>query len=292
MINQEWLEAFVVFAEHLNLTRAAEARHLTQPALFVHLRKLAEALDTPLYRRNGRALELTAGGERVLAFGREMRERSGRFLDELHGGGSPQSVVLVGGEGAYLYLLGGAIRDFLAHGSAPLRLLTRDRDGTVSALLRGEAQLGVTTLDVLPDGIEAEELTAVDQVAVLPRRHRLAKKRSLRLADLDGEKLLLPPPDRPHRQAVARALLSANVKAEVAVEAAGWELLLHFARLGLGVAIVNGCCRVPAGFVARPLPELPRLRYYLAHRRQTPLAPAALELRKTLRAHARDWQSA
>ena len=51
MLNVEWLDAFVTFAEHLNFTRAARARHLSQPARHAQVRKLSEALGATLYRR-------------------------------------------------------------------------------------------------------------------------------------------------------------------------------------------------------------------------------------------------
>ena len=47
---------------------------------------------------------------------------------------------------------------------------------------------------------------------------------------------------------------------------AGWPLMLHLVRLGLGLAIVNGICTPPRGTVARPLAELPRVRYRLLRR--------------------------
>ena len=39
-------------------------------------------------------------------------------------------------------------------------------------------------------------------------------------------------------------------------------------KLGLGIAVVNGCCAVPRGLVARRLDELPRLRYETLARRR------------------------
>jgi DNA-binding transcriptional LysR family regulator len=48
------LEAFVVFAEKMNFTRAAEELGISQPALHVKVRKLGESLGVSLYRREGR----------------------------------------------------------------------------------------------------------------------------------------------------------------------------------------------------------------------------------------------
>ncbi|HVH46234.1 MAG TPA: LysR family transcriptional regulator [Labilithrix sp.] len=265
-LRSDWLHAFVSFAEHLNFTRAARALHLSQPALHVQIAKLSEALGVPLYTRRGRALELTREGTKLVAFARETQERSSEFVADLRGGSSAGPVVLCAGEGTYLYLLGDAIRAFAKRRTATLRLLTRDRSGTLDAVASGEAHLGVSSLDVAPDGIVAEPLCDVEQVVVVSRSHPLARKRTVTLTDLEGASLVVPPEGRPHRAMISRGLQAAGVSWSVAAEANGWGLILHFAALGVGSAIVNGFCRIPTGMVARPLRGLPPVRYSLLTR--------------------------
>lgn len=284
-----WLQAFVTFAEQLNFTRAARVLHLSQPALHVQIKKLGEELGVTLYARRGQRLELTPDGRRVLAFGREMLARTRAFVDDLHGVEGRAPVVLCAGEGSYLYLLGEAIRAFTAAGSARLTLLTRDREATVAAVREGEAQLGVAPLEGAPPGLLLEPLTEVAQVLVVPAAHPLAKKRSVKLRDLAGARLVVPAEGRPHRAMLAQALLSAGVPWEAAVEAQGWELMLHFVRLGAGIAVVNACCRLPRGLVARPLPELPRKTFSLI-RRQGRLEGPAEQLRQRLLATGSAWK--
>ncbi|WP_437601773.1 LysR family transcriptional regulator [Sorangium sp. So ce590] len=290
MLNLDWLGAFVVFTEHLNFTRAARALHISQPALHTQIGKLGEALGVTLYQRRGQRLELTADGKRVAAFGREVGERTRSFLGVLRDGESREPVVLCAGEGSYLYLLGEGIRAFTARAVAPLRLLTRDREATLDAVVTGEAHLGVAPLEGAPDGLAADRLTEVELVLVVPEAHPLARKRRILLRDLEGARLVVPGPSRPHRALLAQALLSAGVRWEPAVEANGWELMLHFVRLGVGIAVVNACCRLPRGLVARPLPELPRKVFYVVRRRGVELQGAPAELQDALLAHGSAWQ--
>jgi DNA-binding transcriptional LysR family regulator len=288
MIKLEWLEAFVAFAEHESFTRAAAALHLSQPALHVQVQKLAEALSVPLYQRRGQRLVLTADGRRVAAFGRDLLGRTRDLVAELHDGSRQAPVVLCAGEGAYLYLIGEGIRAFLALGGPPLSLLTRDREGTLDAVRGGEAHIGVAALDVLPDDLDAKPLADVGQVLVVPAGHPLAKKRAVRLTDLEGARLVVPSATRPHRALLARALHDAGVTWEVAVEANGWPLMLRFVELGVGLAVVNACCRLPVGLVARPLPALPRQRYHVIRRRRT--GGAAEQLADALLAACSEWR--
>lgn len=290
MLNLDRLHAFIVFSEHLSFTRAARELHISQPALHVQIGKLSGELGVPLYKKIGQRLELTADGLRVAGFGREIRERTARLIDELRLRETRRPVVLCAGAGAYLYLLGPAISRFLGRKSAPLRLVTRDREGTIEAVLSGEAHLGVASLETAPDGLTVETLTQVGQMLVVPLAHRLAKKRSVRLVDLEGESIIVPEAGRPHRAMIAQALLSAGVAWEPAVEANGWELMMRFVELGAGVAIVNGCCRVPEGLRARPLPELPARSYDLLWRPGVALEGAPLLLRRALLETRDEWK--
>ena len=58
----DWLQAFLTFSQSMNFTRAAEALHISQPALYVKIGKLAKWLGHPLYRKEGRNLILTPVG--------------------------------------------------------------------------------------------------------------------------------------------------------------------------------------------------------------------------------------
>ncbi|MEU4604111.1 LysR substrate-binding domain-containing protein [Kribbella sp. NPDC023972] len=93
--------------------------------------------------------------------------------------------------------------------------------------------------------------------------HRLAGRRSVRLQDLRDEALVVPPEGRPHRQQLERSMLDQGIRWSAAVEAEGWELLVHFVRLGVGPAVVNGSVRVTSAVRRIPVRDLPPVRYYV-----------------------------
>ncbi len=262
-VNLDALQSFAVFAESMNFSTAALLLHISQPALHVKIRKLGEQLELPLYQRAGRRLILTVHGEAVARYGRDLHARTEGFLQVLRDGDMSQPVVMAAGDGAYLYLLGPAIQQFLAKAKVPARLLTLDRDGSIEAIRSGRAQIAVAPLETIPADMEGVPLTSVGQVLVVPRTHPLARRRSVRLRDLEACRIVVPPAGRPHREMLARMLQSAGVTWEVAVEASGWELIIQFVRLGVGVAIVNACSNIPRGLVAIPLTELPAIRFYV-----------------------------
>jgi DNA-binding transcriptional LysR family regulator len=281
--------SFAVFADAMNFSAAARQLHISQPALHVKVRKLGEQLDRVLYRRVGRGLELTEHGEVIARYGRQLRTSAEDVLGQLDGT-SEQPVTLAAGEGAYLYLLGAGIESFQREANAPLRLMTSDRDQTVAAVLAGKAQLGVAPLDSVPEQLHSVALTTVGQVLAVPAGHRLAGRSRLRLKDLAGERLVVPPPGRPHRQMLSALLQSEQVNWEVAMEANGWELMLNFVAMNIGLAVVNACCRMPKGVVAVSLPELPSLRYHCFHLRGVARPSSVGKLRSALLAHGDAWK--
>jgi DNA-binding transcriptional LysR family regulator len=268
----EWLFAFVTFAEHRNFTKAAAQLHLSQPALHVQIKKLAEAVGRALYVRSGRALVLTSEGERLAAYGREVLDRGERVLAELRGETAAGPVVLAAGQGAFLYLLGPAIRRFPKQ-RWPLRLLALTGPEAIDAVRSARAHLGVVATDAPPADLASTPLRSVGQHVIVPASHRLARRRTVTPRDLAGEAIVVAPVGSQHRMMLAQALRVAHADWSVAVEANGWELMLHFAKSGMGITVVNDFCSVPRGMVGIPLDNVPAITYRLVARE--PLHAAA-----------------
>jgi len=72
-----WLEDFLALAEHRNFSRAAEARHVTQPAFSRRIRALEDWVGTPLVVRAPGGVVLNAAGEHLL-------ERAAGLVSDLH----------------------------------------------------------------------------------------------------------------------------------------------------------------------------------------------------------------
>jgi DNA-binding transcriptional LysR family regulator len=264
-LESDALRSFAVFAEHRNLTTAAAALHISQPALFMKIKKLAGALGVALYERDGRRLRLTAAGERLAAFALDSRRRADELLQELVT--DPPTLTIAAGRGTFRWVIGESIRHIWQQGRR-IHMLTADRDTALSALSAGRADLAVLGYDPPPPPLNATEVAAFPQVLVIKAEHRLAKRRQVRLSDLDGLDLVLPPAGRPHRRALERALWSATVSWQVTAEVEGWDLLVHVAELGIGATIVNGCIPVPAGLARIPIRDLPTVRYWATWRPQ------------------------
>ncbi|MCJ2069446.1 LysR family transcriptional regulator [Methylobacterium sp. J-030] len=60
----DWLKDFLALSEHATFSRAAEARHVTQPAFSRRIRALEDWVGTPLFLRGAQGATPTCAGER------------------------------------------------------------------------------------------------------------------------------------------------------------------------------------------------------------------------------------
>ena len=254
------LRAFAVFAEELNFTHAARRVGLSQPALFERVRRLAEHVGSSLYKKEGRVLSLTPVGVEVAAFAREQLRDGHALLARLQGRAARRPV-LAAGEGSYLYVLGPVLAGL------DVDLLTLGGPRASDAVLTGRADVAFGSWDVVADPLVATPVLTTPMCAAVREDHPLASGATVTLAKLGRHRLILAPEGQRHRDVVGRAVAAVSGPLLPPVTADGWPLMLAFAAMGQGVAVVNGTCRAPPGVVLRPIPELGTITYSALRRR-------------------------
>ncbi|MCV3271309.1 LysR family transcriptional regulator [Roseobacter sinensis] len=89
------LESFVVAAETLNFSAAADRRNTVQSAVSAHIRKLEEELGCALFNRGrGRAMSLTAEGEAFVVYARRILGLSDEAIRAVRAARTPRRVRL------------------------------------------------------------------------------------------------------------------------------------------------------------------------------------------------------
>ncbi len=81
-MNLSWLDDFQALADSGNFSRAAESRHMTQPAFSRRIRALEAWLGTPLFDRSGHPVTLTDAGQWLRGTSRQVLERVARLPEE------------------------------------------------------------------------------------------------------------------------------------------------------------------------------------------------------------------
>lgn len=78
-LNLSWLEDFLTLSASGNFSRAADERHMTQPAFSRRIRALEEWLGEPLFDRSGQPATLTETGQWFEGVARDMLARAARL---------------------------------------------------------------------------------------------------------------------------------------------------------------------------------------------------------------------
>lgn len=138
----DWLEDFTVLAATQSFSRAAEMRHITQPAFSRRIRLLETWVGTPLFQRLPRRILLTPAGEqfRSPAEGilRDLRQARAEALDAA---GRTQTVLAI----AATHALSFTFFPHWARTKAPvaqlgaLNLMSDSMEACEEMMLRGEA---------------------------------------------------------------------------------------------------------------------------------------------------------
>ena len=99
--------------------------------------------------------------------------------------------------------------------------------------------LGLCEQTTAPPGTLAEVLLTLDEVAVLPASHALARKPVLELADFAGEQFVSLSADDPYRRIIDARFADAGVSRTLRVETHSAAAVCAMVEHGLGLAIVN-----------------------------------------------------
>jgi DNA-binding transcriptional LysR family regulator len=140
------LALFVQAAEMGNLTRAAEARHITVPAASRRLSLLEHQFKAQLFERHSRGLQLTPAGEHLLQLARSVIADVHHMRAEMANYGSGRQAVLRvhGNTSAMTQFLPGDVAGFQA-ANPQVRIVLEEcwSEEAVKRVRGGEAELGI-----------------------------------------------------------------------------------------------------------------------------------------------------
>lgn len=236
------LRTFVAVAEDLSFTRAAERLHLGQQAVSKTVAQLERELGVALLERTTHDVRLTPAGEALLGAGRDaVSAADAAFALAREVGDGLSGRVRAGVTPA----VGPADREELVHvlreGAPDLSVSIREvRPGEIGPLLRGrDLDLVLARSAPADDTLDSAPLRPTPVILCVPAGHRLAAQESVRLAELDGERLLTwSPPGTPYTDLLVTRLAAAGAGVEpVEARVTGDPTLSELIELG-AVALV------------------------------------------------------
>src|ERR1043165_1732100 len=211
------LEYFVVVAEQGNLGRAADQLRLSQPALSKSLKRLEDALEVRLFRRNANGMELTAEGSLLLSRARELRDslrNVAREVSEMSRGHAGHINIGVGPSVNDEFLLAAVTELLRAEPRVTMKVIVSDQDQIIPALRRGEIDVVVNlAYPKPPAGLAYIHLREDECVVCCGLNHRLAGRTDVPIAELSDERWALGEPGLPTNQMLREILRDHGLEA-------------------------------------------------------------------------------
>jgi DNA-binding transcriptional LysR family regulator len=243
-MNLRHLYFFVVLAEELNFSRAAERLHVAQPALSQQIRLLEERLCTQLIDRGSRPLRLTEAGSYFYIEARQI-------LDSFeHATVGTQEIGLgkrgwlgIGFTRSAMYsVLPPALKKFhQAFPDVELKLFEMLTEEQADALREKRIHVGIGRQVQAIPGCSTRSLLDEHLMVVLPPEHPHAAKGLIRIADLADSPLILYPkhPNAFFARFIESLYRDAGLTPNVAYQAYEIQTAMGLVAAGLGVAYVG-----------------------------------------------------
>ena len=192
----ELLKSFVAVAEELHFGRAAEKRHIAQPALSRHVQRLEGELGSNLFDRDRRNVALTEAGRIYLGEARAILERvegARRRVERARRGEVGE--ISFGYEAATLYnVFPDIVRLYRErYPNVALFLHEMVTEDQISAHAEGRIDVGLIHPEFTPEGLEGEIVFREPVVVALPDTHPLAGEARVEVSDLAADPFILFP---------------------------------------------------------------------------------------------------
>lgn len=184
------LEEFIILAEMLNFTKAAQKLCLTQPVLSRHIKELEEYFGDELFLRDTHSVKLSTTGQLVLLESKKVVNQFKTSMTTIHNftGKSKQTLSVVYLGDAFGSVLIDILTNFNeTHAQIDVKYRDCDIDDAINYLKNNEYDVGFIIRPSLSDKFEAFESLELETsrlCAVVNKAHPLANREHVLLTEL------------------------------------------------------------------------------------------------------------
>jgi len=238
------LKVFHTVAKLLNFTKAADALHMTQPAVTFQIRQLEEYFNTRLFDRTHNRVSLTEAGLRVYSFsGRifELYDEMEHAIREMTGDVS--GVVTLGASTTIAeYMLPFLLGDFKSKNpDVNIRLKVSNTEGIVSMVENNIIDLGIVEASVGNKNLQVDVCRLDQLVAIMPPSHELASCNSITSQQLIAYPFICREEGSGTREVITEYLQESGINEEptICLELGSPESIKGAVEAGMGLSIMS-----------------------------------------------------
>lgn len=289
-INFELYKIFYHAGTLKSFSAAADKLFISQSAVSQAIKNLEDKTGVQLFIRKSRHIKLTHEGEMLYRH----VEQAYNFLKAgenklLELQGLNQGEVRIGASDTVCkYHLLPFIQKYTElYPSIKIQLVNRTSSQIVDVLKNGLVDFGIVTLPVEDKSLTIEEFMSVKDVFVAGPRFTALRDTTVSIRDLNRHPLLLLPSTSATRRNLDGALSALGLRVTPEIELESIDLLVEYAKLGLGIAYVleeSTVQAIEAGqlFQIKVQERLPARKLGIVTMNHVPLSKAAAEFIQVL----------
>jgi DNA-binding transcriptional LysR family regulator len=238
------LKVFRTVADKRSFRHAAEALHLTQPAVSLQIKALEAEIGLQVVHRNGKGVVLTDAGARLLRYAEQIATISRAARQDLAQMKGPERNELKVGASTTIaqYVLPKLIGEFMrSERAVKASVLSGNTDKTAHDLLEGDVDIGLVEGPTWEPLLKAEPFLADEVVIIAAAGHRWAN-RTISVPQLLEVPLILRETGTGTRRVVEAALRDKGVTFKdlnVVSELDSTEAIKTSVEAGLGFGFVS-----------------------------------------------------
>lgn len=235
------LRVFSEVARYSSVIRAAEALHLTAPAVSLQIKEAERQVGLALFDRAGRRMTLTTTGEYFLVYARRLlatlkdaEDMMARFK-RLESGR-----LTIGMVGAASYFLPQLLAKFHAeHPAVDVRLRLASRENLGVMMQGNDVDLCIMGRPPRDPPARAEPFALHPHVLVVSPQHRFARAEAVPAVALANEPFIVREPDSGTREALQEYLDAHRIQPTFVMEMPSNEAIKQAVMAGMGVSLLS-----------------------------------------------------
>lgn len=233
------LRSFHAVAREGSATKAARLLNVSQPTLTTQIKQLEARYELELFRRHGKRLELTDLGQNLLLITQRFfdieAEVSG-FLETAQN--TVRGHLRIAAIGPY------PIMKFLSSFNELFPDVTvsidlGNSDDVLCSLREQRTDIGIVSRIKASSDIAGTRFGKQNVVVFVPSTHPWAQRKSIRLAELEGQNMIMREDGSTTRQVIEEALADKNVTPNVVMEVGSREAVWEAVAEGHGIGVVS-----------------------------------------------------
>ena len=278
-VNMLQLEALVHLVEERSFSRAARRMYLSQPSLTKHIRNLEDALGAKVVNRASRAFTLTPEGRVVYDYARRILKLREEAVERVMRARAAEEgdIRIAASTIPATYILPTAIAAFREKFPA-IRAAVRAADSSevIETVLENGAEIGFIGKEPAGAKLASEPLWRDRMVLAVPAAHPWAKRKTVRVRELEKEPFVIRERGSGTRDAFERCLAEAGKtdlsRFRVVAEMGSSEAVKEAVIAGVGLSVISIYAvrrEIASGILAAlPIEGCPVERFFhVIHRR-------------------------